>query len=599
MTVMVAEHPPAIAADLETTGVSAFERGVAIEVLGRAMSASEARSTVERLFGAGRGMKSVEWLVATTLETAGKKGRLDDGELVPLLVDLAGPDLLADKGVRRQIAMTFTSSDFEVLEAAGIALRGNHVERARMVADRNWHPGKSWARNFAQVAGLPARFAGERSDPSPPSLEIVSPFVPLPPLADFQESLGDQLMAVLGEPAGARAILTLPTGAGKTRTTVETLLRWFLESRSVDRTILWIAQSEELCEQAVQSFQQVWFDLGYRRSVRERLHIGRFWASHQIEVGICDVVVASIQKLHAALDVSTDVGNGTMQLLGESLGVVVIDEAHLALAPSYTAVLRRLGVHAKDSRVPLIGLSATPRRSGEEETARLRKRFGGRLLHPAGVESDPVEYFRRQGVLSLVEHEILDYGATVRDLANDEEIANHVRQFGDIPTRVLGELAEARQRNLRILDRLLEMPESWPTLVFACTVQHAHALTALLARRNRSSACVTGDTKPSTRRSVIERFRRGEVSVLCNYGVLTTGFDAPRVRAVVVARPTKSQLLYEQMIGRGLRGPRFGGTEQCLVVDVADNLQWLGTALGASGGADLRSIETSMRSALD
>jgi len=87
---------------------------------------------------------------------------------------------------------------------------------------------------------------------------------------------------------------------------------------------------------------------------------------------------------------------------------------------------------------------------------------------------------------------------------------------------------------------------------------------------------VTSDTRASTRRFLIEEFRAGRVSVLCNYGVLTTGFDAPRVRAVVVARPTTSPVLYEQMIGRGLRGPRFGGTDECLVIDVLDNIRFGG-----------------------
>ena len=83
-------------------------------------------------------------------------------------------------------------------------------------------------------------------------------------------------------------------------------------------------------------------------------------------------------------------------------------------------------------------------------------------------------------------------------------------------------------------------------------------------------------TRGSTRRALIEDFRHGGLSVLCNYGVLTTGFDAPRVRAVVIARPTTSPVLYEQMIGRGMRGPRFGGTDVCLVMDIADNIEFHG-----------------------
>jgi superfamily II DNA or RNA helicase len=111
-------------------------------------------------------------------------------------------------------------------------------------------------------------------------------------------------------------------------------------------------------------------------------------------------------------------------------------------------------------------------------------------------------------------------------------------------------------------------------LLFACSVQHAQAMASLLQRNNRSAACVLGSTRPATRRATVERFRQGELSVLCNYGVLTTGFDAPRVRCVVVARPTASPILYEQMIGRGMRGPEFGGTERCLIIDVDDNIQW-------------------------
>ena len=57
---------------------------------------------------------------------------------------------------------------------------------------------------------------------------------------------------------------------------------------------------------------------------------------------------------------------------------------------------------------------------------------------------------------------------------------------------------------------------------------------------------------------------------MCNYGVLATGFDAPTVDVVCIARPTKSPVLYSQMIGRGLRGQSYG-TEQCLVLEVLDN----------------------------
>jgi DNA repair protein RadD len=93
----------------------------------------------------------------------------------------------------------------------------------------------------------------------------------------------------------------------------------------------------------------------------------------------------------------------------------------------------------------------------------------------------------------------------------------------------------------------------------------------MLRQRGVSASFVSGNTRDATRRKVIADFRNAEVKVLCNCEVLTTGFDAPKVTHVVMARPTVSQVLYEQMIGRGLRGPKFGGTRTCQIVDLEDN----------------------------
>ena len=82
---------------------------------------------------------------------------------------------------------------------------------------------------------------------------------------------------------------------------------------------------------------------------------------------------------------------------------------------------------------------------------------------------------------------------------------------------------------------------------------------------------LTGTLRDVTRRRLVTDFRDGEFNVLCNCEVLTTGFDAPKVTHIVMARPTVSQVLYEQMVGRGLRGPEFGGTEVCHILDCEDN----------------------------
>jgi hypothetical protein len=108
-------------------------------------------------------------------------------------------------------------------------------------------------------------------------------------------------------------------------------------------------------------------------------------------------------------------------------------------------------------------------------------------------------------------------------------------------------------------------------LYFGPSVPDAECMAFLLHSRRIPAAFVSGTTRDVTRRKVIADFKSGAVKVLCNCEVLTTGFDAPRVTHVVMARPTVSQVLYEQMIGRGLRDARFGGIERCVIVDLEDN----------------------------
>ena len=74
------------------------------------------------------------------------------------------------------------------------------------------------------------------------------------------------------------------------------------------------------------------------------------------------------------------------------------------------------------------------------------------------------------------------------------------------------------------------------------------------------------------RKKVVKEFKNKEVRIIFNYGVLSTGFDAPGTDAILIARPTTSPIIYSQMLGRGLRGPKFKGKAECILVDVKDNL---------------------------
>lgn len=280
------------------------DRAKMIRFLQRTVTPREARDALSRFSTDSRG-RSIEWIVAAAEQEKAppKSLRLPDDSVYELLVELAGPDLLSDRELRRLIATHSHPRILAKLHDYSSTTQGSGGDRskANAVAQRKWHPGKSWAMYFVKTIKMPLAFAGSKGTTSLPDTLEVEPCVKLPALADFQVELFDKLIEVLERPDDAnRAILTLPTGAGKTRTAVEALLKW-RQMRDDRPRILWIAHSDELCEQAVQAFREVWFDLGHGdSSFRETLTIGRLWSDKNAVPSDCGVVVTSIQKLYAA-----------------------------------------------------------------------------------------------------------------------------------------------------------------------------------------------------------------------------------------------------------------------------------------------------------
>ena len=132
-------------------------------------------------------------------------------------------------------------------------------------------------------------------------------------------------------------------------------------------------------------------------------------------------------------------------------------------------------------------------------------------------------------------------------------------------------LANDEDRN-RMLVETIKTSEERCIIFFANSVAHANEMAARLNLEGISAASISGETDASARRYFLDGFQHGEIRVLCNHSVLTTGFDAPKTDMVLIARQVWSPVRYMQMVGRGLRGIRNGGTERCRIVTVMDNL---------------------------
>ena len=492
------------------------------------------------------------------------------------------------------------SSLLAVLESDGIVLTGLQIAEAAIAtyhsdalrqyrgALKHLDPPNRWAGSaravdFVHSLGFSAEWAGERTRNRDPFLEVEGPYA-LPELHDYQRSISGNVRSMLrtehGEGAERRGMISMPTGSGKTRVAVQAIIE-AMRDDGFPRGVLWVADRDELCEQAVESWRQVWSSIGTQAS---RLRISRLWAGQPrpLPTNELHVVVATIQTLNAKLSNQ----RGEYKFLAD-FELVVFDEAHRSIAPTFTSVMKDIGLtrFQRADEPFLLGLTATPYRGQDEaETARLVNRYGSKRLDLGAFASDDtqavIQELQRMGVLAQADHEIIEgetFSSDTFPSLEWEQILEELERAVPLPwlpQSVEDRIAQSSERTKRIIEAYeTHIDPQWPTLIFATSVEHAKTVAALLNARGIKSRAVSGATEASTRRRVVEEFRNGGIRALVNYGVFGEGFDAPKTRAIIVARPVYSPNLYFQMIGRGLRGVRNGGNDRCLILNVRDNIE--------------------------
>ena len=354
---------------------------------------------------------------------------------------------------------------------------------------------------------------------------------------------------------------------------------------------MWVAHTTELLEQAYETFCGVWRNIG-----NGTIHTYKLWGDYSVEIpagGFNGFMVCGIQKLQSLQTSNPNLFN----LIVRDVRLLVYDEAHKASAKETKNIIESIMTRAGglEDR-SLMGLSATPGRTTDQsfDNNFLVSMFGNKIIGidtklmnevnlsaqeaaNTAVEKDVIKYFQNRGVLSRIVKEELTYP----DSLSEEEINKilvtaYSNGYYDFTRNALETIGRNKSRNLRIMQKLRELNQKGkPTIVFACSVKHAKLLSAMLTLEDIPNAVVYGDMPPHERALAIAKFKNteDEMNILINYEVLTTGFDATNIECVFIARPTQSVVLYSQMIGRGLRGPQMGGKEECLLVDVKDNLK--------------------------
>ncbi|MFE3874907.1 DEAD/DEAH box helicase [Kitasatospora sp. NPDC059146] len=358
-----------------------------------------------------------------------------------------------------------------------------------------------------------------------------------------------------------RVVLHLPTGVGKTRTGMNIICDHL--RRHEPTVAVWLARGRELLEQAAVEFENAWAALGNRE-----VSVVRMWGDAPTELdGIEDgIVILGLDKATAAA--STD--PTFLDRLGMRTTLTTFDEAHQAIAPTYRRTVDALTLRSDSS---LLGLTATPGRTWADitEDEKLSDFFARQkvMLEIDGYDN-PVTALIEQGYLARPHFRTVaaDSGTTLSSRDKQALAASF-----DIPDTLMARLAGNVQWNLQVVRTVLDLSQHHRRiLLFAASVEHSRLLVAILSVLGLDADQVTAESSPRHRDRAIARFKGPSTRpmILSNYGVLTTGFDAPAASAAVIARPTRSLVLYSQMVGRVIRGPKAGGTPTCDIVTVID-----------------------------
>lgn len=528
-----------------------------------------------------RKQRDIEKKVRSTKDPAAKLALLVGAEALQSLIPEAVRSMLSSRGIEMTDQLRFEivnnlygANLMEQLQpalgAAGIKNPEDFKGRSRQ------------AKEFLKDLGFSQDLITQDLPRKPDREEIVGP-VRLQKLHGYQQSTSNKIKALLNrESENLKGVVQLPTGAGKTRVAAQSVIEHLAETRG-PQIVVWIAHSEELCEQAIESWTTVWRAVG---PSSERMAISRLWGGRAAkhETTKLHLVVATIQTLtRIADDVAARAPRGVQYAWLSDPDVVIIDEAHGAIAASYTPVLKWFKRSTRDAKRPLLGLSATPYRGTNElETARLVNRFEANLIEPNEFTVETAhEYLQNMGVLAKVRHETLEGIKLQQRHEKPMKPTDDDSRNAMLEQRVdLDLVARSSERNNKIISHLIQNKDQLRhALVFAASVEHADALAAVLTASGLPSASISSKTPSSQRRALIEKFRAGELQVLTNFDILTQGFDAPKIDAVYMCRPTFSPNKYIQMVGRGLRGKANGGSEEVLIVNIKDNLELFGTQL--------------------
>ncbi|ETN36676.1 uncharacterized protein HMPREF1541_08954 [Cyphellophora europaea CBS 101466] len=384
------------------------------------------------------------------------------------------------------------------------------------------------ARTLAAVANprLHRRALATVLDSSPKSIE----------LRQYQEECIQSVLSYISR-GHKRLGISLATGSGKTVIFTRLIDRIENPTKVATQTLI-LAHRRELIEQAARQCENAY------PSKSIDIEMGGIKAT-----GTADITVASISSLTS--------GDRLLKYDPARFKLVLVDEAHHIVAPTYLDVLEHFGLYPQKQDCPaLVGVSAT--------FSRLDGMSLGAVIDHIVYHKDYVDMIDEKWLAGV-------RFTTVESKADLSQVRRSAKT-GDFQSRSLSKAVSTEETNeITVRAWLSEAKHRKSTLVFCVDIAHVESLTRTFRKHGIDAQYITGSTPTKERRKRLEAFKRQQFSVLLNCAIFTEGTDIPNIDCVMLARPTRSRNLLVQMIGRGMR--LHPGKEDCHVIDMVASLE--------------------------
>lgn len=456
-------------------------------------------------------------------------------KMVRMIDSLYGTSILKEKKFRKNLLQCMKPS--EILAMRDACLSGEEKAETDPLTVIDIVANKPWSRNgvsayLLKVWGVSDSVFDKEKDDTTIDTMIDPSEDQFYELLDYQYYIMQRVLNNLNSGhVLERMLVHMPTGTGKTKTSMHIITNYINFTLEKKGIVIWIAHTIELLQQAYETFVSVWSHLG-----DGPIHAYRLWGNKNIsdtDISLNGILFCGLSKLMSIVDSHPDL----YERLKKDCRLVVFDEAHKAAAKQTQKVIEGL------MRMPqgyenrsLIGLTATPGRTTEDsyDNNLLTNMFGNKLIYIDSdilnqinygklkalntvAETNIIKYFQERRILARMlpqrltyhqdfsEQELQTLSGALRDLGYDDK---------EYTTDQLKILARNKGRNLAIMKQLRQLQiEKKPTIVFACSVDHAKMLSAMLTLEGILNSLVLGEMDPMDRKRAINAFKKKDSGV--------------------------------------------------------------------------------------